>query len=75
MKDTAKKIISVEPNSIAEEMEIEPGDELVSINGEEINDIFDYMFLTENTYLEVVIRKPDKEEWLLEIEKDEDEEL
>ncbi len=75
MKDTAKKIISVEENSIAQEMEIEPGDELVSINNEPVNDIFDYMFLTENTYLEVVIRKPDGEEWLLEIEKDEDEEL
>ncbi len=73
--NTPKKIISVSPGSIAEEMEIEPGDELLSIGGTPVQDIFDYMFLTQDTYLEVLVRKPSGEEWLLEIEKDEDEEL
>ena len=34
-------INSIEPGSIAEEMELEPGDELISINGQEIGDVFD----------------------------------
>ncbi|MEE0955749.1 MAG: DUF512 domain-containing protein [Eubacterium sp.] len=64
-----------EPGSIAEEMEIEPGDRLISINGKEIEDIFDYRFLQDDTELTVLIRKPSGEEWELDIEKDEDEDL
>jgi putative radical SAM enzyme (TIGR03279 family) len=75
MDADVKKIISVKENSIADELEIEPGDFLVSINDFPVKDIFDYMFLTEDEYLKVLIRKPDGEEWLLEIEKDEDEDL
>jgi len=68
-------VAEVIPDSIAEEMEIEAGDEIVSINDEEIEDIFDYQFLCENSYIEVGIRKPSGEEWVLEIDKDEDEDL
>ena len=60
----------VEAGSIAEELEIEVGDVLLSINNEEIEDIFDYRFLIKDEYLEAVIRKQNGEEWLLEIEKD-----
>ena len=38
-------IKEVYPGSIAEEMEIEPGDILVSINNEVIEDVFDYRYL------------------------------
>ena len=75
MKDTAKKILSVKENSIAWEMDIEAGDELLAINDEPVKDVFDYMFLTQDTYLELLIRKPSGEEWIIEIDKDEDEEL
>lgn len=68
-------IKSVEAGSIAEELEIEVGDILVSINGEKIEDIFDYRFLVKDEYLEVVIRKTDEEKWILEIEKEYDEDL
>ena len=68
-------IKTVEPGSIAEEMELEPGDVLLQINDEEIEDIFDYRFLIKDEYLEVLIRKPDGEEWLLEIDKDFDDDL
>ena len=72
----AHRILAVEPGSIAEELNIEPGDELLSVNDTEIGDIFDYQFLTEDEYIEVLIRKADSgEEWLLEIEKDPDEDL
>ncbi len=61
--------------SIAEEMEIEPGDCLLTIDNTEIEDIFDYQFLVQDTYIEVLIEKPDKEQWLLEVDKDFDEDL
>ena len=69
------KIIQVFPDSIAEELDIEPGDYLLTINEKEIEDIFDYQFLVNDEYLEVLIEKSDGEEWLLEVEKDFDEDL
>lgn len=68
-------IRSVEEGSIAWEMEIEPGDKLLSINGHEIEDIFDYRYYMEDEYLLVLIEKPNGEQWELEIEKDEYEDL
>ncbi len=70
-----QKILRVLPDSIAEELQIEPGDHLISINGRAVKDIFDYTFLSEDEYLEILIKKKSGEEWLLEIEKDEDESL
>jgi putative radical SAM enzyme (TIGR03279 family) len=61
--------------SIAEEMEIEPGDALIEINGNKIEDIFDYQYYTQEEYIEVLIRKKSGEEWLLEIDKEYDEDL
>ena len=63
------------PGSIAQEMEIVPGDVLLAINGKEIEDVFDYRYLLKDEYIEVLVRKPDGEEWLLEIEKDYDDDL
>lgn len=68
-------ISSVEPDSIAHEMEIEPGDKLLSVNGHEIEDIFDYRYYIEDEYLLLVIEKADGEQWELEIEKEEYEDL
>ena len=68
-------IKEVKEGSIAEELEIEAGDILVSINEKEIEDIFDYHYLLEDEYLEVLIEKSDGEEWLLEVEKEPDEDL
>lgn len=75
MKKKEHLIAQVLPGSIAEEMEIEPGDVLLAINGQEIEDIFDYQYYCEDYEITVIIRKPDGEEWELEIEKDEDEDL
>lgn len=75
MKKSRHIVAEVLPGSIAEEMEIVVGDEIVSINGEEIEDIFDYQFLCENEYIEVGIRKESGEDWILEIDKDEDGDL
>ena len=65
----------VQPGSIAEELEIEPGDELISINDQKIEDVFDYHYLVNDDCLTVLIRKTNGEEWELEIEKDYEEDL
>ncbi|MCF6462726.1 DUF512 domain-containing protein [Clostridium sp. Cult1] len=61
--------------SIAEELGIEPKDILLSINGEKVKDIIDYKFLISDDYVEVEIEKETGEVWILEIEKDYDEDL
>ena len=70
MKKNKHIIKMVQPGSIAEELEIEPGDELISINGQKIEDVFDYHYLVNDDYLTVLIRKTNGEEWELEIEKE-----
>jgi len=68
-------IFKVESGSIAEELGIEPGDILISINDTDVKDVFDYRYLIQNEYIEVAVKKPSGEEWVLEIDKDEYEDL
>lgn len=75
MKSNEHIIKEVLDGSIAQEFDLEPGDILLKINGNEIEDVFDYQYFVEDEYIEVLIRKPDGEEWLLEIDKDADEDL
>ncbi|WP_461612203.1 DUF512 domain-containing protein [Clostridium sp. Marseille-QA1073] len=72
MKNLVSKVL---PNSIAEEVEIESGDKLISINGNNVKDIIDYKFLITDEYLELEVEKPNGEIWEIEIEKDYDEDL
>ena len=65
----------VEPGSIAEEMGIEAGDKLISINDNTIEDVFDYHYYVNDEEIVLLIEKPDGEEWELEIEKDYEEDL
>mgnify|MGYP001778031631 FL=1 len=75
MKKREHTVEAVLPGSIAEEMGIEPGDKLLSIDGHAIEDIFDYQFYAEDEEIVLLIEKPDGEQWELEIEKDADEQL
>lgn len=75
MKRDGHIVKKTDPGSIAEEMEIAPGDKILQINGEDIEDIFDYQYLIQEEYIEVLVKKPDGDEWLLEIDKDEQEDL
>ncbi|HJA94423.1 MAG TPA: DUF512 domain-containing protein [Candidatus Eisenbergiella merdipullorum] len=75
MKEKGHLIARIEPGSIAEEMGMEAGDRLLEINGEVVEDVFDYQYLTQDDYVEVLIEKPSGEEWLLEIDKGYDEDL
>ncbi|MEG6522972.1 DUF512 domain-containing protein [Desulfotomaculum sp. 1211_IL3151] len=69
------KISKIIKCSIAEELEVEVGDSLISINGTEIKDIIDYKFLMADDYIEVEIEKKNGEIWTLEVEKDYQEDL
>ncbi|WP_455717609.1 DUF512 domain-containing protein [Anaerosporobacter sp.] len=68
-------IKSVAVGSIAEELGIESGDMLLSVNGNEIKDVFDYHYLINDEFLEVLLLKKNGEEWELEIEKEYQEDL
>lgn len=68
-------IENVIENSIAEELGIEPGDILVSINGISVKDIIDYKYLITDDFITATIQKRNGEFWELEIEKDYDEDI
>ncbi|MGL4875694.1 MAG: DUF512 domain-containing protein [Clostridium sp.] len=72
MKNMIKEVL---PESIAEEVGIEVGDFLLSINDKDIDDIIDYRFLSVDDELTLQIEKSDGEIWDIEIEKEPGEEL
>jgi putative radical SAM enzyme (TIGR03279 family) len=74
-EETKNIIEDIVIGSIAEELEIEPGDILVSINDFKIKDVIDYKYLISDDFLVVEIEKKDGEIWELEIEKDYNEDL
>ena len=75
MKKNRHIIKEVEKGSIAWELELEPGDELLSINGKTIEDVFDYHYLVNDEYILLLVKKADGEEWELEVEKEYEEDL
>jgi len=66
---------SVLENSIAEELEIEKGDEIISIDGCKMQDMIDYNFYMKSELITVEIKKSNGEIEEIEIEKDYDEDL
>ena len=74
-KNKGHIIKNVKPGSIAEEMGLEPGDKIMAVDGTVIEDVFDFEFLIQDTYIEVDVETKDGEECRLEIEKDFDEDL
>ena len=75
MKQSRHKIKEIQEGSIAQELELEAGDELISINGQSVEDVFDYHYLVNDEYIELLVKKQSGEEWELEVEKDYDEDL
>lgn len=69
------KIKTVNPGSIGEEMGIESGDILISINNNQVNDVIDYRFLMADESVLVEIEKSNGEVWELDIEKEYSEDL
>lgn len=62
-------------DSIAEELEIKPGDEIVSIDDTKMLDMIDYNFLCKSDFITIEVKKTDGEVEVIEIEKDYDDDL
>lgn len=62
-------------NSIAEELEISSGDEIVTIDDTQMQDMIDYNFLCKSDFLTIEIKKVNGEIEVIELEKDYDEDL
>ena len=61
--------------SIAEELGIEKGDEILSIDGEKMSDMIDYNFYCKSDFLTLEVKKTSGDIEAIELEKDYDEEL
>ena len=69
-------ITEVEPGSLGAELELEPGDRVVKVNGRTVRDYLDFRFHTGGeTELTLDVLKRGGEEWELEIERAEGEDL
>ncbi|HKW11658.1 MAG TPA: DUF512 domain-containing protein [Gemmatimonadaceae bacterium] len=67
------RVSKVRAGSIAEELEIVPGTELLSVNGRELRDFLDWEFLAADDDLVLEARLPSGEEVVYEIERPEGE--
>ena len=69
------RVSRVQRGSIAEELEILPGTELISVNGRELADFLDWEFLSADDELVIEARLPGGEEIVFEVERPEGEGL
>jgi putative radical SAM enzyme (TIGR03279 family) len=63
------KVTAVQPESIADELGLRPGSQLVSVNGRELEDFLDWEFLTAEEEFLLLVRQPDGEEIEFEIDR------
>ena len=63
------KVSRIEQNSIAEELGILPGTELLTVNGRPLADFLDWEFLTADEELVIEARQPDGEQVIYELER------
>ena len=63
------RVARVHPGTIAEELEIVPGTELLSVNGRALDDFLDWEFLTADEALAIEARLPDGEVVAYEVER------
>jgi putative radical SAM enzyme (TIGR03279 family) len=63
------KVSRIEQNSIADELGIQPGTELLTVNGRPLADFLDWEFLTADEELVIEARQPDGEDVVYELER------
>jgi putative radical SAM enzyme (TIGR03279 family) len=69
-------LTEIEPGSLAEELELAPGDRIVKVNGRTVRDYLDFRFQTAGeTEMTWLVRKPNGEAWEIELERDEGEDF
>jgi putative radical SAM enzyme (TIGR03279 family) len=69
------RVTAVQPESIAEELGLRPGTELLSVDGRELEDFLDWEFLTAEERFLLHVRQPGGEEIEFDIERPLDEPL
>ncbi len=70
------EISEVHPDSLGAEMDLEPGDRIIKVNGRTIRDYLDFRFHTAGeTELLLEVRKKTGEDWELELERGENEDF
>ena len=68
MQKKGHLILSVDPGSIADQLELAAGDRVMKIDGQELVDIFDYQFYLNSESIVMEVLKANGEEWELEID-------
>jgi putative radical SAM enzyme (TIGR03279 family) len=70
------EISEVHPDSLGAEMDLEPGDRIIKVNGRAVRDYLDFRFHTAGeTELLLEVRKKTGEDWELELERAENEDF
>ena len=69
------RILKIYPGSLAEELELVPGDKLLEINGIKLRDIIDVSFAFADEAIEMLVEHEDGQQEVYEFDKDYDEEL
>ena len=69
-------ITAVSPFSLGGELELEPGDRVIKVNGRTVRDYLDFRFQTGGeTDLVLEVRKQNGEDWEVQVERDESEDF
>lgn len=70
------EIADVTPNSLGAELELEPGDRIIKVNGRLVRDYLDFRFQTSGeTELVLEVRKKSGDDWEVELERGEGEDF
>ena len=69
------KIIEIEPGSLADELELLPGDKILQVNEQTPHDLIELSFLLAEEEIELLVEHEGGEQEIIEFEKDVDEEL
>src|SRR4030095_16968885 len=70
------EIAEVAPDSLGAEMEIQPGDRIIKVNGRIVRDYLDFRFHTAGeTELVLEVRKQNGDDWEVELERGEAEDF
>lgn len=70
------EIAEVSPNSLGDELELEPGDRIIKVNGRVVRDYLDFRFQTAGeTELLFEVRKKNGDDWDVELERGEGEDF
>ncbi|PWT79824.1 MAG: DUF512 domain-containing protein [Acidobacteria bacterium] len=76
MRRRGVEITDVTSEGLGAELELEPGDRIIKVNGRPVRDYLDFRFhVSGETELEIQVRKKNGEHWELDIERREDEDF